>query len=491
MCWALQTRMMLSLKKETELLSKVKSYIEKNNLMARGDRIVLGVSGGADSVALLLLLTELAPEYDAKITAVHVNHGIRGEEADADMRFTENLCARLSVPLRVFREDVRAYSEVNGISLEDAGRRIRYERFETVAREEKASLIAVAHHMDDNAETVMFRAVRGTGIKGLSGMTPKRQLAPGVSLIRPFLCVRRAEITAWLDEKGMEYCTDSTNLNDEYSRNMIRNQILSELEKINTGAVSNLCMLAEQARLTEEFLSREAGLRYGNCVEFGRVENTLQIRIPAEYEPVLFERIMRNALFKVAAHEKDITANHIKLLLELADKQTGSRLSLPYGVTAEKSYDCILLKREGFNPGNEPKELKTSAVVLESLKSGAVQEISVPGYGVFVFSVEEKNENHVNFSKEDYTKYFDYDKLVENPVLRFPADGDYIAISPEGGTKDLKKLFADCKINREERERIPVIAEGNNILWVPDIRTGENRRTDKNTKTVLKIERRK
>lgn len=470
------------------MLSKVRNYIDRYNLISHGDRLVLGVSGGADSVALLLLLTELAPEYEMQITAVHVNHGIRGEEADSDMRFTEELCERRGVPLKVFNEDVKEIAKREGLSLEEAGRRVRYAAFEAVARDVKASLIAVAHHMDDNAETMLFRAVRGTGLKGLAGMTPKRQLAEGIFLIRPLLSVRRNEITEWLSEKGQKYCTDSTNLNDEYSRNQIRNRVLPELEDINPGAVGNLCALAEQSRKVEEYLAREAETKYGSCVEFGRVDNTLQVRVPKEFEPVLFERILRNALFRVAGHEKDITSLHIKLLSELTEKQTGSRLSLPYGVTAEKSYDCILLKREGFNPGSAYKKLENRLVPLDTIKDGDRLAVDVPGYGTFIFSVEEKNEKCVIFSKEDYTKYFDYDKLVENPVLRFAKDDDIISISPDGGSKNLKKLFTDCKVSQAERGSIPVIAEGNNILWVPGIRTGENRRTDEKTKTVLKIE---
>ena len=472
------------------MLSKVRNFIEQNNLILRGDRIVLGVSGGADSVALLLLLSEIAPAYDASLFAVHVNHGLRGAEADADMRFTQELCEKTAVPLRIFNEDVKAYAELNGLSLEEAGRRVRYSCFEKVAREEKATLIAVAHHMDDNAETVLFRAARGTGLKGLSGMAPKRPLAPGIFLIRPLLSVRRNEIEEWLASRNTGYCTDSTNLSDEYSRNLIRNRVLPGLTQINAGAVSNICALAEQARETEKYLEKEAEARYGNCVEFGRAENTLQIRIPKEYEPVLFERVLRNALFKVARHEKDITAFHVKSLLALAEKQTGSRLSLPYGVKAEKSYDCIVLKYDDAVP-KMPSKLESRSVSLYRLKNGETFDICVPGYGTFTFSVEEKGENHTDFSKEDYTKYFDYDKLIENPMVRSAAAGDTVSISPEGGTKELKKLFSDCRISREERETIPVIAEGSNILWIPGIRTGENRRIDENTKLVLRIERRK
>jgi len=472
------------------VLKKVKAYIKTNELIAPGDTLVLGVSGGADSVALLLVLVELKEELKLGLQAVHVNHCIRGEEALADQHFTEALCKRLQVPLSVYTEDVPALAKQEGLSLEEAGRRARYRAFEELAVKLGATKIAVAHHMDDNAETLLFRMARGTGLKGLAGMAPKRSVSPELALIRPFLSVRRSEIENWLNDCGQPFCTDSTNLEEEYSRNSIRNKVIPVLEEVNSGAVDNICALAWQAEQTEKYLSRQAESLYGDCVEFGKKEAEILVRIPKDAEPVLFERIIRNALFKVAQHEKDITALHIKLLSELCEKQTGSRLSLPYGVTAEKSYDCIVLCRETDlrAEGSTAQLMENTVLDREALLAGEKIEVSLADYGSFFFSLLDAEEKKLNFAKEHYTKYFDYDKMTDNVEVRRARKDDLLALSSTGGTKELKKLFTDCKVPRAERDSLPVIAEGSNVLWVPGLRTGENRRVDETTKHILMIE---
>ncbi len=466
------------------MLGKVRDFIENNDMLAEGDKVVLGVSGGADSVALLLIMKELAGHFGVTLSAVHVNHGLRGSESDRDEAFTKELCERLGVPLEIYHEDVAGVSEKEGISLEEAGRRVRYAAFEKTAARIGANRIAVAHHMDDNAETVLFRIVRGTGLKGLAGMHPVRKLAGGISLIRPFLEVGRSEIEEWLAAKEQPFCTDSTNLDDEYSRNIIRNSVVPELENINSGACENICALAKAAAAAEDYLTRAADEQYGGLVEFGRTENVMLVRIPRHREPVLFERILRNTLFKVAKHEKDITSTHIRLLSELADKQTGSRLSLPYGVIAEKSYDCIMLKREADDSARSYPGLEEQVFPKERLENGPVK-VDFPGYGSFTFELLKSSE--CIFSKDDYTKFFNYDKILDNPVLRTVRETDTIVISPDGGRKTVKKLFSDLKTDKETRALIPVIAEGSNVLWIPGVRTGENRRIDEKTEVILKI----
>ncbi|MBO7401474.1 MAG: tRNA lysidine(34) synthetase TilS [Lachnospiraceae bacterium] len=470
------------------MLGKIRDFIEKYDMLAEGDVVVLGISGGADSVALLLIMKELEAHFGVKLHAVHVNHGLRGEDSDRDEAFTKALCERLGVPFEVYREDVAAVSDREGLSLEEAGRKVRYAAFEAAAAKIHANRIAVAHHMDDNAETVIFRIARGTGLKGLAGMHPKRELTEGITLIRPMLSVSRGEIEAWLESRHQAYCTDLTNFEDEYSRNAIRNRVLPSLEDINSGASENICALAEAAAAADEYLGRAAEEKYGRLVEFGRTGETMLVRIPKDPEPVLFERILRNTLFKVAKHEKDITSTHIRLIAELAQKQTGSRLSLPYGVTAEKSYDCIVFKREADKAASHLPKLEEVVIPMSGLEDGPVTA-EFPGFGTFEFELF--NGKCSSFSKEDYTKFFDYDKITCNPVLRTPREGDSVVISPEGGRKPLKKLFSDLKISKEDREAIPVIAEGSNVLWIPGIRTGENRRVDNNTGRILKIHWRK
>ena len=235
------------------LKEKVLSYIRTHNMLAPGQRVVAGLSGGADSVCLLSLLADLREEYSLELRAVHVHHGLRGEEADRDAAFSRELCRSLGVPFSLAFVNVKEEAGKRRISEEEAGRILRYQVFEREAgrweqelRREKTAepagsqpesvKIAVAHHGDDSAETILYQLFRGSGLKGLSGIPPARG-----NIIRPLLCAERREIIAYLEEKGLPFVTDSTNLENDYARNKIRNQILPmAVQEINQGAADHI-----------------------------------------------------------------------------------------------------------------------------------------------------------------------------------------------------------------------------------------------------------
>ena len=214
----------------------VEKFIRKYNMLQSGDCVIAGVSGGADSVCMLLILHELSESMGFSVRAVHLNHMIRGDEADRDEAFVAELCDRINVPLKSFRRNVPEIAAEEGLSSEEAGRKIRYQLFEEAAddaqKEFKRVRIAVAHNRDDLAETVIFNMARGSSLKGLTGIRPVRD-----DIIRPILFAGRNEIEDYLAEKGESYCTDSTNLGDDYSRNRIRHVIIPALKELNAGAV--------------------------------------------------------------------------------------------------------------------------------------------------------------------------------------------------------------------------------------------------------------
>ena len=242
-----------------KLQDQVRKTIREYDMIAPGDHVVLGLSGGADSVCLLLCLHQLQGQLDFGLSAVHVNHGIRGAEADRDASFAENLCRKLEVPITVFCVDVPSYVSEHGCSSEEAGRILRYRCLEEEAQRwcEKADhrvRIALAHHQDDQAETVLLNLCRGTGIRGMGGI-------PAVhgNRIRPLIGVRRRDILAWLQEQGQEWREDSTNQKDDYTRNRIRHVILPRMEEeVNDRSVEHICALAEQAGELDEWLEEEA-----------------------------------------------------------------------------------------------------------------------------------------------------------------------------------------------------------------------------------------
>ena len=224
------------------MLRKVLQYCRREKLIENGDYVLVGVSGGADSVCLLRVLKALQDEIGFFLEAVHVEHGIRGIESENDAAFVVRLCEELEIPMQLFFVDAVAYAKEQKLGLEEAARILRYDAYAQAAENCLSTRIkvALAHHADDNAETVLFQMVRGSGIDGMSGMRPMRELMPGVSVVRPLLPVTRAEIEEYLQKEGQSYCIDSTNADTSYSRNKIRCQIFPMLEEVNAQAVTHI-----------------------------------------------------------------------------------------------------------------------------------------------------------------------------------------------------------------------------------------------------------
>ena len=431
------------------MIAKIRRYIDTYDLIEQGDRIVIGVSGGADSVCLLLCLAALRGEYGLDLQAVHVNHCLRGSEADADEAFTAELCSRLGVPCSVHRIDVKARAEELRVSEEEAGRIVRYEIFAEAAAGGK---IAVAHHADDQAETILHNIIRGTGLKGLAGMQPRSG-----QIIRPLLCVTRAEIEAWLAEQGQDYCTDRTNLEDTYTRNKLRNSVIPQLEEINPGFKAHLLSLAGQAGEAYEMVSRQA-----EALWYAVDEDRTVLRVPELSEaPAAAGRMAaRQAIAAAAGRERDISTVHADAVYGLRSMQTGSRVSLPYGLFARRSYDEIVISR------------------LSDPESGSPGVVSVSR--TFAY------EKEMVIPRNDYTKWFDYDKIQTEPVWRVRRPGDVIALGGVGH-KTVKSYMIDAKIPAELRDHIELLTDGDSVIWIPGYRISEDYKVTEETRTIYEV----
>ena len=245
------------------MLDKVREDIINYHMLEKGDRVVLGVSGGADSVSLFLALNELKNELGIQMVVVHVNHGIRGSEAAEDAKYVEQLCQKYEIPFYLFEEDIPAFAKKEKMTEEEAGRVYRYRCFWEVVEKEKADKLAVAHHMGDQAETVLFHLVRGTDLAGVTGMKPING-----KIIRPLLSCRKEEIPAWLEEKGIAWREDQTNTDNHYTRNKLRNQVLPLLQEINEGSIGHICAFARQMSAYEKFFQQEVEKYVSQWVEF-------------------------------------------------------------------------------------------------------------------------------------------------------------------------------------------------------------------------------
>lgn len=440
---------------------RVERFMLEGSLLPEGGSVLAGLSGGADSVALLEVLLKLAPKHGYKVCAAHFNHGIRGEGAAEDELFCADLCRDKGVPLYRETADVPAYAREKGLSLETAGRLLRYGFLERARQKAGADAIAVAHHMDDNAESLLMHLIRGSGLAGLTGIKAKRG-----RLIRPLLCVRRAEIEAFLADEGLTFCTDETNLLPEGSRNRVRLDVVPYLEKhMNPALVPALCSMAELLSRDEEYLCAEAR----RSLEAARRADGFLREELAKLPYPIKTRAVRMALAEAGA-PVDVERVHVEAVCGLLGGRTGASLDLPHA-NVRTSYGLIK-----FGRPERPLTFETP------LAEGSVKTPS----GILKV---ERLEAGFELQKDPFTAYMDADKLAsfgEPPVVRTRREGDRIRPVGAPGRRKLKDFFIDRKVEREKRDAVPLIACGSEVLFAAGLAASEFVKVDENTTAVLR-----
>ena len=457
------------------MLEKVKRYVEKWQMLTSEDCVVVGVSGGADSICLLLVLLELQKEIGFDVVAVHVNHGLRGADADADEEFVKQFCTKLSVPLETYFANVEAVATERKQSTEEAGREVRREFFKQARSKYNGTKIALAHHQNDNAETFLFRLARGTGLKGLGGMAPVKD-----EYIRPLLCVERSEIEAYLQERGVCYCKDATNESDAYTRNRIRNHMISYLEtEINSKTVEHMSETMEQMRLVQDYLEQQAEGHLKSCVtqtELGYLISEEKYReVPEVLKPMLTKKV----LVWLCQKEKDLEGVHLKKIQELFDKQTGRKIDLPYQMEAKRVYDGVEIYQKEAVEIESEKEIFWNLQKTEAAYQWENKKICCRILNKMQIDGETLEKSH--------TKRFDCDIIKNGISFRTRRPGDYITIHPDGRTQKLKTYFINEKIPQKERDKILLVADGSHILWIVGYRVNCAYQTKENTNCVLEI----
>lgn len=450
------------------MYNKVIETIKKFNMLNNGENVVVGLSGGADSCALTHILARLSEKMDLHITAVHINHGIRGEEAERDERSAEEFCRRLNIEFIAYHCDIPSEAAKRGIGEEEAGRLVRYEKFYETAGKKNGAKTAVAHNMNDKAETLIMNLCRGAGMKGLAGIKPVSG-----SIIRPLIFCTRDEIEKYCDDNNIEYCTDSTNLQNEYTRNKIRNILLPWLsENINPAAGMNMANASELLREEEEYLESKAQEQYKKLLkDSGDGFVSLNVDGLASEHSVIRRRVLRIALRSLRPDMRDFGRKHTESAEDILMGDTGRRISLPGGITVSKGYGLIniLYDREkqgafcyDIEPGKKYFIKETESYVLLSLN-------------------EEKNiKNAVNIC----TKKIDYDKIKDKIQLRTRQTGDFISI--KNGRKKIKDIFIDDKIPSDKRDSYPLLVCGKSVIIVGD-RLGTDYYVGQDTKNILYI----
>ncbi len=442
-----------------KLYEKIAKYCREEQLVEAGDRLVLGVSGGADSVFLFHFFLWLRMRVDISFVVVHVDHGIRGEEAKKDRDFVKRLAEEEAIRFIQYETSIPELAKKWKMTEEEAGRVYRYRCFEETLEHLKGTKLAVAHHRDDQAETVLFQLFRGSALRGLGGMSPKNG-----HVIRPLLCVSRSEIEETLQREGIEYCIDSTNDENVYARNKLRNQLFPWVEKeIRQGAGKHIAKSADYIRDLVAYIDAETEKLYQAVAEEGPECRMVREKAFLELFPALQRELILKMLVSLSGRKKDIETEHIEQVRRLFLGGTGKKLSLPYGLQARKDYDRLIIERK--------KEPVSKLFEAQPFHAGQSYEIPFTTGETLCFMAEKKKMESFekNSLKKYCTKCFDYDKIESVALFRYYAQGDYLWTRPQGGKKKLSRLFIDEKIPQERRRRIVVLAEGSHVLWIPEL----------------------
>lgn len=434
---------------------KVYKFIEENELIVFGEHVIVGISGGADSTCLLHVLNRLASMIGCKITAVHINHMIRGDEALRDERHAINFCSKLNIDIMVDRIDVIKLAKEKKISTEEAGRLARYDTFYRYKQELCADKIAVAHNKNDNVETVLMNIIRGSGLEGLKGIDSKRDV-----IVRPLLGLTREEIENYCRDEKLEYVTDSTNCETIYTRNKVRLKLLRYIDDIfDTDIVSKVDRMSHIVNEDNNFIESMVDLALVECVK-EKSESSIIFDIDSlrTLHKSIQRRVLRRALLYVNKANNRIEYKHIEDMVRLMQvNKTGLKLDLPYKTKVYRDYGILKVYKEKEKECVIEKDVDISISCVGDIKVNDSLKLEVE-----VLDADTKID-----SSDVYTKYFDYDILLENDLkLRKRRNGDKFRPINSNGTKKLKKYFIDKKISKPRRNSMYLLAKGDEIIWI-------------------------
>ncbi len=453
--------------------SKIRRTIKLYRMIDSGMRVVVGVSGGPDSTALLHVLNILKGDLDFRIAVAHLDHGLR-PESGADASFVAETAERLGIEFQTKVMDISALAERLDISIEEAGRRARYQYLEETRNSFRADVIATGHHRDDETETFFLRIFRGSSIKGLGGIPPVRG-----RIIRPLINTRRSEILDFLEQQDIPYRTDKTNLETNSDRNFIRNRIVPLIESRFPHFRAPLKRTMELIKFEDNFLEREVTKLDADSISHDDVSLIVNMSQLRDLPEPLIARLLLRALHDFFGAEIRWRQSHLRSLFAVMRRDNPSAmLYLPDGIKLVREYDLLLISRQ------ESKELPGS----DSITISGPGRVPVPQLGRAIeFRVLSKTDNF-RFDTSDRTNvFFDADVLEFPLVIRTPKPGDRFRPWGKGGTRKLKKVLIDLKIPLRQRKRIALLVKDDEILWILGIRRGSGAPVDRCTRSILNV----
>ncbi len=526
------------------LKEKVKKTIKKFGMLSPGDRVVVGASGGPDSVALLHILKELAPQLKVSLSIAHLNHRFRGKESDRDAEYVQELAKGLGLPIIVESRDVPAFIKEAGLSPEDGARRARYDFFIRVAKQIKANKVALGHNADDQAETVLMRLLRGSGREGLGGIPPVRDLevqspkskvqSQKIQIIRPLIETTREEIEKYLKENRIKARRDASNIEPVYLRNRIRLKLLPLLTKYNPNIKSILVRTAQVLSEEDRYLEEIVNKHLKRIIKKGREGVTLDIIKLSSLSLPIQRRILRESLGLIKGNKLDIQLSHIDDIIDLLGARGRASLDLPGNILITKEYRKLSL---GFKKEKKVLSFKYSlkvpgitkipeiglsfrAKVLQerprTLKESSKKKVYFDYEGALSLAPSTKKARITRFSSDsERLSYYDdalrlprllkmrrnnkvlpdksgrhlyYGRIKVPLLLRNREEGDRFQPLGMRGSKKLKDFYIDEKIPLKERERAPLLLSGKEIIWVVGHRISDKAKVTNKTKKILMVE---
>ncbi|KUG24315.1 trna(ile)-lysidine synthetase [hydrocarbon metagenome] len=454
------------------MIEKVKKTIKKYNLLKKGDRVVVALSGGPDSTALFAVLVLIAQELNLDLIIAHFNHGLRGEESDKDEKKSRDLAEKRGF---VFvSEKMNHGDKEKGISPEDFYRRERYNFLNKVAEDYQAQKIALGHNMQDQAETVLLNLLRGSGLEGLKGFLPIRD----GKFIRPLIETSREEIITFLNKEGIRYCEDSSNKNSKYLRNQIRYELIPFLkEKFNPKIEENLAQMAEILRSEDEYV-KQCIANTLKSLFIQKRENQILFKIDDtnKLHPALRFRLYKILLESFSPAKNGFSFPHIKALDNLVQKcESGKRIVLPLGIEARCEYDDLILERKrniSEQKGYEYTMNVPGSLYIKERKLTILSELTTKEN--FVMGGENK-------------VYLDFDKIQQPLIIRNRRNGDWFQPLGMQGRQKIKVFFIDHKVPRGRRDEIMLFVDGISVIWIENMHLNDRVKINANTKNVLKL----
>ncbi len=454
-----------------DIIERVLKTIENHELLKKGDSVLVALSGGPDSVALLHLLLNIQEKYNLKLAAIHLDHSIRAG-SPKDRQFCHGLCKDLKVKLYSRRMDVEKLAKTGKMTIEEAGRKARYDYFQSISSKYGFRKIATGHTMDDNAETVLFNIIRGSGLKGLSGIPVKRG-----NIIRPLIDIGKPELIKWLAGKKVKFITDSTNRSLRYSRNKVRRKIIPEIERVNPEFVKSLARLSKNISEDIELIDSITVLAYDDALlSQGNSKIVLDLQKLEKYDTSLGKKAVAEAFYRLTGAKMSPSFELLSRANETIKGRSGAKSPLGKGVWIEKSQGKISVFKQ-------PKMAYESGAT-PLLIPGTTE---MPGMNWIMKTKLLKKSEIKTLITKPFTALLDNKKVIE-PMIRLWQEGDRIKPFGMKGTKLISDLFVDKKVPTFARKEVPLVLSKDKVAWVGGVAISDDFKVGPLTKEVLRIE---